>query len=298
MEYRVLKYFLAVAREENITKAADVVHVSQPALSRQLMQLEEELGTELFVRGKRKITLTPAGILLRRRAQEIIELTEKTCREVSSDDQELSGIISVGSGEGETFRLFSLIMEDFLHQHPQVKFDLYSNNGDLIRERLERGLLDIGIIFGPNDRDLAKYDFLKLPEKERCGVIVPKDNPLASKDFVTPEDLIGQKLMLSKRAGVLGITRWAGEPFARYTIPITYNLAYNAAMLVSRGMGIAQTIEGAVSLYRNPGIVFKPFSPPLEITSCMVWKKNQPQPPAVHSFIAYVKQQFTGGSPE
>ena len=282
MEYRVLKYFLAVAREENITKASEVLHLSQPALSRQLMQLEEELGTELFIRGKRRITLTPAGILLRRRAQEIIELTEKAGREIRSQE--------------ETFRLFSRLMVNFQEQHPRVRFDLYTNNGDFIRERLERGLLDIGIIFKP--KDLAKYDYLKLPERELCGVIVPADNPLASKEFITPEDLIGQSLLLSKRAEALGFARWAGECFAKYTIPVTYNLAYNAALLVSQGAGIAQTIEGAVSLYRNPDILFKPFYPPLEITSCMVWKKNQPQPPATASFIAYVKQQLTGGSPE
>ena len=140
MEYRVLKYFLAVAREENITKASEALHLSQPALSRQLMQLEEELGTELFIRGKRRITLTPAGILLCRRAQEIIELTEKAGREVRSQEGELAGVISIGSGEGETFRLFSRLMVNFQEQHPRVSFDLYTNNGDFIRERLERGL--------------------------------------------------------------------------------------------------------------------------------------------------------------
>lgn len=296
MEYRVLKYFLAVAREENITKASEVLHLSQPALSRQLMQLEEELGTELFIRGKRKITLTPAGTLLRRRALEIIELTEKAGREVRSQEGELEGVISIGSGEGETFRLFSRLMVDFQEQHPRIKFDLYTNNGDFIRERLERGLLDIGIIFKP--KDLEKYDYLKLPDRERNGVIVPADSPLASKEYITPEDLIGQNLLLSKRAETLGFAQWAGESFAKYTIPVTYNLAYNAALLVSQGAGVAQTIEGAVSLYRNPDILFKPFYPTFEITSCMVWKKNQPQPPAVASFIAYVKQQLTGGSPE
>ena len=230
MEYRVLKYFLAVAREENITKASEVLHLSQPALSRQLMQLEEELGTELFIRGKRKITLTPAGILLRRRALEIIELTEKAGREIRSQEGELAGVISIGSGEGETFRLFSRLMVNFQEQHPRVKFDLYTNNGDFIRERLERGLLDI--IFKP--RDLEKYSYLKLPDRERNGVIVPADSPLASKEFITPEDLIGQSLLLSKRAEALGFARWAGECFAKYTIPVTYNLAYNAALLVSQ----------------------------------------------------------------
>ena len=217
MEYRVLKYFLAVAREENITKASEALHLSQPALSRQLMQLEEELGTELFIRGKRRITLTPAGILLCRRAQEIIELTEKAGREVRSQEGELEGVISIGSGEGETFRLFSRLIVNFQEQHPRVKFDLYTNNGDFIRERLERGLLDIGIIFKP--RDLEKYSYLKLPDRERCGVIVPADSPLASKESVTPEDLIGQNILLSKRAETLGFARWAGECFAKYTQP-------------------------------------------------------------------------------
>lgn len=286
MEYRILKYFLTVAREENITHASEILHISQPALSRQLMQLEEELGVQLFIRGRRKIALTDAGFLLRRRAQEIIELTEKTADELH-DTSAVHGIISIGTGEAETMRKLAGLMQMFSEQYPSVKFDLYSNNADFIKERLDKGLLDIGIIIEPSD--LSKYESIRFDNSERCGVIVPAKSPLAEKEYIRAEDLIGYKVFTSLRATALGVEAWFGELYDKLDIYMTFNLIYNAAMLVDCGFGVATTIEGAVSLYQNPNIVFKPFYPALTATSVLVWKKYQPASQAVTKFIDFIK---------
>lgn len=167
MEYRILKYFLVVAREENITRAAEILHISQPALSRQLMRLEEELGVQLFTRGRHSTSLTEEGMLLRRRAQEIVDLTEKTEREFRTNSEELAGTISIGSGEGAVMRYLAGLMKSFSEKYPAVTFDLYSGAADQVKERLERGTLDVGAFIG--NIDLSKYEAVELPVKERWG---------------------------------------------------------------------------------------------------------------------------------
>lgn len=294
MEVRVLKYFLTVAREENITRAAEILHISQPALSRQLMQLEEELGTQLFVRGRHSSALTEAGMLLRRRAQEIVDLTEKTEREFQSRGDTLSGTISIGSGEAYTMRYLAEAMRDFSDIYPDVKFDIYSNDADYVKERLERGSLDIGVLLGHTD--ISKYESITLPVKERWGVMVPKKCPLFEKDCVTREDLVGRRVFMAKRGVSQGVADWFGEYYDKMDIYATYNLLYNAAMLVDCGIGAAVTIEGAASLYKNPDISFKPFMPELAVSSVMVWKKHQPQTEAVAEFIEFMKHRLSAQS--
>lgn len=287
MEYRILKYFLAVAYEENITRASEILHISQPALSRQLMQLEEELGVKLFIRGQRSITLTEEGHLLRRRAQEIIDLTEKTENEFKKSEISLGGVISIGLGEAETTRRIAEMMKGFSALYPNVKFELYSNNADYVKERLEKGVLDIGILIEPFD--VLKYEYIRLPEKERWGVIVSADCPLAKKEALTAEDLKGYRVFTSKRGFTEGVVSWFGDEYATLDIYVTYNLIYNAAMLVDCGLGVALAIEGAVSLYQNPNIIFKPLSPEYTVSSVLVWKKHQPMSQAVSRFIDYLK---------
>lgn len=288
MEYRVLKYFLTVAREQNITRAAELLHVSQPALSRQLMQLEEELGVQLFTRGWRNIALTDAGLLLFRRAQEIVELTEKTEREFKDEGNTLSGTIAIGSGEAESMRRLAVLMRSFSEKYPNIRFDLYSNNADFIRERLERGLLDIGVLLEP--ADLAKYEYLRFGGKERWGAILPASWELAQKEYITAEDLLGHKVFASKRSMAQGVVGWFGDVFDKLDIYVTYNLIYNAAMLVDSGVGAALCIDGAVALYNNPNFVFRPFHPELAVSSVVVWKKYQPVSRAVTKFIEHLKQ--------
>lgn len=197
MEYRVLKYFLIVAREENITRSAEILNVSQPALSRQLMQLEEELNTKLFIRGKRHLTLTDAGLLLRRRAQEIIDLTLKTEQEIQKENDNLEGTISIGSGEAQSMKMIAQWIQQFHELYPNVKFEIHSNNATYIQERLDRGLLDIGILLAP--KDLTKYEYIPLKDQERWGALMHQSCPLTKKDYVTAQDLLNYKILIPKK---------------------------------------------------------------------------------------------------
>lgn len=287
MEYRILKYFLTVAREENITRAADILHISQPALSRQMMQLEEELGTQLFVRGRHSTTLTEDGMFLRRRAQEIVDLTEKTEREFLTGKEEISGTISIGSGEGAVMRFLANIMREFSVLYPDVRFDLYSSDADHVKERLERGTLDIGIIIG--NSDLSKYESLVLPVKERWGVIVPAKCPLSKKEYITREELVGHKVFVAKRGVSQGVSDWFGKYYGKMEIYATYNLLYNAAVLVDSEIGAALCIEGAVSLYNSPNVIFKPFSPELTVQNTLIYKA-QPMTRTVAKFIDFIRE--------
>ena len=289
MEYRILKYFLTVAREENITRAADILHISQPALSRQMMQLEEELGAQLFVRGRHSTTLTEDGMLLRRRAQEIVELTEKTEREFLTGKEEIGGTISIGSGEGAVMRFLAGVMREFSELYPDVRFDLYSNNADHVKERLERGTLDIGVIIG--NSDLSKYETIPLPVKERWGAIVPAKCPLSKKEYITREDLAGHRVFVSKQSAWQGVTNWFGEYYDQMEIYATYNLLYNAAVLVDSEIGAALCIEGAVSLYNSPNVIFKPFYPELTVGNTLIYKA-QPMTRTVSKFIEFIRENL------
>lgn len=285
MENRVLKYFLVVAREENITHASEILHISQPALSRQLMQLEEELGVKLFVRGKRNITLTDEGRYLRQRAQEIVDLTEKTERDFRSGLGTLSGEISIGLGESAASSLIADYICEFVKIYPNVHFKYYSNNADFIKEQLEKGLLDIGVLMEPTD--LSKYEYVRLPIKDHWGVLLPAKCPLSQKEFISPSDLKDRKLFISTRTKQT-IVSWLGEFYREENVLLYYNLLYNAAMLVDKGMGTTFTVDGAAMLYKNPNTVFRPLSPKIEVTTVFAWKKYQVATPTVKAFIEFV----------
>lgn len=288
MEIRVLKYFLAAAREENITKAAESLFISQPALSRQLMQLEEELGVKLFVRGQHSITLTEEGMFFRRRAQEIVDLAEKTKTEFKGNDENLSGTIAIGSGELTAVRVLSDWIKTFNEQYPDVTFDIYSGDTDHIKERLERGSLDLGILLEPTD--LAKYAYIRMPVFERFGIIAHKDNPLAQKESITAADLIGQRVSAPKRSANRSMLAvWYGDTLDKIDIHTTHNLIYNTAIFVENGYEAAITLEGAISLYHNPNIVFKPLSPEVLLTSVIAWKQMQPVSKATDKFIKHIR---------
>ncbi len=288
MENRVLKYFLVVAREENITRAAEILHVSQPALSRQLMQLEEELGAKLFLRGKRNITLTDEGLYLRQKAQEIIDLTEKTEQEFANGLTSLSGVISIGMGETAASSFIADMIHEFREEYPDVRFEIISGNADGTKERLDKGLLDIGILLEPTD--FSKYEFIRLPVKDTWGAVVPSKCPLCKKEYVTAEDLKDRKIFMSNRAVNHSLfSSWFGKYYDEKNIYCTVNLLYNAAMLVSKGMGCAVTIDGAVELYNHPELNFRPLYPKIEQTSVLVWKKNQMISNSALKFIEFIK---------
>ncbi|WP_125142332.1 LysR family transcriptional regulator [Clostridium transplantifaecale] len=288
MEIRLLKYFLMTAREENITRAAQLLHVTQPTLSRQLMQLEEELGVQLFHRSNHSIVLTEDGMLLKRRAQELIDLADKTVRELSQREEILNGEIAVGSGELRSMGLLSELLAGFHQEHPQVCYDIYSGNADNIKERLEQGTLDLGLLLEPVE--IARYEFLRMPVRESWGVLVRKDSELAGKPYVRPEDLIRFPLLFTKRELLRReLLNWFGDNSDQMNIVSAYNLIYNAAMMVKNGIGIALCVE-LESSFEN--LCFVPLSPSLEFYSVLAWKKNKVHSPAAAAFISYAKEQL------
>jgi DNA-binding transcriptional LysR family regulator len=290
MELRVLNYFLMVAREENITRASQLLHVTQPTLSRQLMQLEAELGVKLFERSSHSIVLTDAGMLLKRRAQELVSLADKTQREFAQNDGPLNGELTLGCGELRSVGFIVRLLGAFRIAHPLVHFDMYSGNADNIKDRIERGSLDLGLLLEPVD--IGRYEFLRLPVKETWGVLVREDSELALKERVTPQDLAGVPLMMSKRALVRNeLASWFGEFYDKLEIMMSYNLVYNAAVMASANGGAVLCLE-LDSTYEH--LRFIPLFPKLEAGSVLAWKKNQIFSPVATAFIEYVKECVKG----
>lgn len=288
MELRVLKYFLAVAREENITKAAESLNITQPTLSRQLMQLEDELDTKLLIRGKNKVSLTDKGMLLKRRAEEIVDLAQKTKEQFLQEDEVIAGEISIGSGEVKAMNFFAKIMKNFYDEHSQIQYNIYTGNADDIKEKIDKGLIDIGILTEPVD--ISKYDFIRLNEKETWGVLMKKNDPLADKDYITANDLINKPLINTKRTIVQNeIFNWFGENYDKLNIVSTYNLIFNAAIMVKEGLGYAITLDKLVNFNDETNLCFKPLYPKLETGVVVVWKKHQMFSPAVSKFIEKIK---------
>jgi DNA-binding transcriptional LysR family regulator len=284
MEIRLLKYFLTVAREESITKGAEILHITQPTLSRQLMQLEEKLGVQLFTRGKTKITLTDEGMLLRRRAEEILDLVDRTEREFSEQDNLIAGEIFIGAGETNAMHVLANLVKKFNEEYPQVKYSLYSGNADDIKERIDKGLIDIGLLTEPVN--IEKYDFIRLPNKETWGVLMQKDSPLAKKEFIKPEDLTNMPIINTKRSMVQNeIENWFGVQYEKLNVIANYNLIYNAAIMVEEWLGYALCFEKLVNINDETNLCFKPFYPKLETGAVIVWKKHQVFSVATAKFI-------------
>lgn len=285
MELRVLKYFLVVAREENITRAAALLHLTQPTLSRQLMQLEDELGVKLFRRSKYRIILTDDGILLRRRAQEIIDLAEKTRQEFQRQEGELTGEISIGCGELRAVSYLAERLAAFQRTYPLVDYQFYSGNSDNIKERIERGVLDFGLLLEPVD--ISKYEFFRIPVVEEWGALVSERSPLAERESLTPEDLAGQPLILTGRALVQQqFAQWMG-PYAGQVETVAHgNLPYNMAMLAQQEMGIFVTLRLHCTY---EGLRFLPLAPPMRSGTVLVWKKDQAAAPAASAFLKSLK---------
>lgn len=275
MDIRVLRYFLAIAREESISGAAQVLHMTQPPLSRAMSDLEEEIGKQLFIRGNRKVTLTEDGLLLRKRATEIIELVEKTENELSSTGQEhISGDIYIGGGETDAMRMIARIATDLQKIYPDIKYHLYSGNADDVAERLDKGLLDFGIMIEP--ADIKKYDYISLPAKDTWGLLMRKDSPLASLDVINPETLWGIPLLISRQSSVSNaLSGWMKRDLNQLSIVATYNLIYNASLMVEEGLGYALCLDKLINITGSSNLLFKPLSPTLKVGLNIVWKKYQ-----------------------
>lgn len=285
MELRVLNYFLMVAREENITKAAQLLHVTQPTLSRQLIQLEEELGVQLFHRGKHCITLTEDGMLLRRRALEITSLSEKTIAEFKDKTEMPSGEIFIGCGETKSMEILAENIRRFHKMYPLTQFHIYSATADDVKERIEKGLLDIGLLTEPVD--ISKYEFIRMPCKERWGVLVNPDSVLYEKESVSPADLSGIPLIMVQRNSVKDeLASWFGEVYEQLEVAATYNLILNAASMVKEDVGTAICFDLGMTYGK---LRFIPFAPKLETGSVLVWKKNQAHTDTLRLFLQFIK---------
>lgn len=274
MDIRVLQYFLAVAREANITKAAESLNITQPPLSRQLKELEDELGKQLFIRGSRGITLTEEGMILRKRAEEMVELMEKTKTEISSSGENIHGEIYIGGGETEGIRLIAKTAEKLRRKHPNISYYLFSGNSDDVTERLDKGLLDFGILIEP--ADIKKYDFIKLPTKDRWGLLMRRDHPLAKKTGITPDDLQGLPLIASRQSIAHNeLSGWLGKQYDSLHIVTTYNLLHNASLMVEENVGCALCLDHIIPEYKNSPLCFRPLKPQIEVGLDIVWKKYQ-----------------------
>ncbi len=273
MELRVLQYFLAVAKEQSITAAAQSLHLTQPTLSRQLQELESELGKQLLIRGSRKIALTEDGILLRKRAEEILDLVSRTQNEVMQKEGSVSGDIYIGTGETDGVRQIAKAAKKLQTDNPAIRFHIVSGDAMDVCERLDKGLLDFGILLG--DIDKSKYNYMELPMKDTWGVLMQRSSPLADKSAVEPQDLWDKPLILSRQNdNKSGLYRWLGKDPAELLPVATYNLIYNASLMVDEGMGYAFTLQKLVNT-NGSNLCFRPLFPALELGMYLVWKKSQ-----------------------
>lgn len=286
MELRVLNYFLAIAREENFTRAAEQLHVTQPTLSRQIADLEEELGVKLFIRSNHNIVLTEDGMILKRRAQEILSLAEKTKRDFLQKDEALTGTISIGSGEFRSTEYLAKIIAEFHKKYPDVKYEIYSGNANNIRDYIERGFLDIGLMSEPID--LRKYHFLNMPTKEQWGVFVLDNSPLFLKTSISPQDLVGMSVITATGDfNQSRIGKWLGDYKDQVDIVATANLPYNEAVLAKENIGVMLSLN-LNCFYEN--LRFIPLFPTLEVSTALAWKKEQIFSSATSTFIDFAEQ--------
>jgi DNA-binding transcriptional LysR family regulator len=301
MELRVLRYFLTVAREGSITGAAEFLHVTQPTLSRQLKDLEQELGKKLFIRSSHSVMLTDEGMLLRRRAEEIIGMVDKLVAEFNSMEETISGNIYIGGGETDAMKQIARVAKDLQSNYPNIRYHLYSGNEDDVTERLDKGLLDFGILIQP--ANLSKYNYINIPEKDVWGVIMRKDSPLAYKETIQSVDLLNVPLICSQQVMKQTFSKnefadWFGEDFDKLNIVTTYNLAYNASIMVDEGIGYAVVLDKIVNTSKDSNLCFRPLEPRLESGLNIVWKKHQVFSAAAEMFLKEIRKKLSKISSE
>lgn len=286
MDIRILRNFLTVCREENITRAAETLHIAQPSLSKQLMDLENELGKQLLIRGKRKISLTEEGILLRKRAEEVVELYDKMEKEMKADSQEICGTIGIGGAP--TYDVLK-VASQMREKYPDIQFDFYMNEETEVMERLNHGTLDFAVILEPVDT--LKYESMSLSESFHWGVIMPADYEFAANTCVTPEQLCEMPIIMHKRAGLQRtISSWAGIETEKLNIAATYNVMNgNPIKYVNSGLGCFLTTEELLPESLDNRVCFKPLSPALEIHFALVWKRHAVLSRAAECFLNEAK---------
>ena len=296
MDIRVLRYFLTVAREGSITAAANFLHVTQPTLSKQLKKLEEELGKKLFVRSNHNVQLTHEGCLLRKRAEDIVDMFDKTTAEFRTmDDLAISGDIYIGAAETSVMTYFAKVAKDIQSRCHNIYYHLYSGNSDDVTERLDRGLIDLGVVVEPVD--VSKYNYIMLPYKNIWGVIMRKDSSLASKDTIKVNDLLNVPLICSRQVIKQSLSKnevsdWFGEEFDKLHIVTTFNLIFNAAMMVKEGFGYAIGFDDLVDTGIESELCFRPLEPQLESGIYIIWKKSQVFSQPAELFLEEIQERY------
>lgn len=284
MELRVLQYFLAVTREQSISGAAESLHLSQPTLSRQLKDMEEELGKQLFIRSNRKITLTEEGMILRKRAEEIMELVKKTEDEIALADEAIAGDITIGAGETDGVRLLAKAAKKIQSEYPLVHFHIVSGDRVSVTEDLDKGLLDFGLLFG--EIDTSKYESIKVPYRDTFGVLMRRDSPLAAKETISPKDLLDKPLIVSRQAiHDADLKAILGQGIEKFNIVATYNLLFNGSLMVDEGIGYAICLDKIINVSGSGSLCFRPLEPKTTAGMSLVWKKYQVFTKAAEKFL-------------
>ncbi len=273
MDTRLFKYFLAIAEEGNMTRAAEILHVAQPTLSKQLNKLEEMVGTKLFQRTSRQMILTEAGLALRDRAKVILELTEKTFNDLQQNDQEIQGTIKMSVAESAAFREIVKIFKQIHQEHPAIQFDIHSGDAATVTEQLDQGVVDFGLLVGtPN---LEKYNTLKLPVYDQWGVLMRKEDPLAKAEAITPDRLQNQPLIVSKQALTTNeLSGWLGYSMEDAHILAAYNLINNAVLMAEEGLGYLISLDKLANTTATGKLTFRPLNPPVEAPLYLIWRRN------------------------
>ena len=294
MELRVLQYFLAVAREQSISAAAESLHLTQPTLSTQLKAMEDELGKQLLIRGtkgSRKVTLTEEGMILRKRAEEILQLVKKAEEEVTQSDETIAGNVFIGAGETDGIRFLIKAQHALQQKYPLVYFHIQSGDRKDILESLDRGLCDFGLILG--EADTSKYGYLDIPSQDTWGVLMRRDSPLADKEVIKPEDLWDKPLILSRQECLEGILLpWLGKERGQIRKVATYSLLFNASLMVEEGLGYAVCLDKIINTSGESKLCFRPLSPKVDMKMQVIWKKYQVFSKAADKYLQQLRQSL------
>ena len=290
MEIRTLRYFLAVAREENMTRAAEQLHVTQPTLSKTLRALEDELGKKLFTRRSFSIRLTDEGVLLRNRAEDLVSMADKITQEFVTLDDITGGDIYLGLAESYQIRLLARAIREFRRQYPELHYHITSGDTEQVTEKLDKGLLDFSVL--AEMPDTAKYDYLVFPSADVWGLVFPKDDPLSEKKVITVDDLAGLPLFCSEQSWTNDIPRWCGDRMQDLRLEGSFRLSYNGSLFAREGLGYLLTFDHLIDTSPSSGLVFRPLEPRLENRLYLIWKKYQMLSPIADRFLEHLQSCF------
>lgn len=296
MEIRVLRYFLEIARAGNMTRAAEMLHVSQPTLSKQIKDLEQELGKKLFIRKSTSLSLTDEGMLLRKRAEDILDMVDKTTDEFKALDEITGGEVHIGCAESYQIKYLAQAIHSFKKKYPLFRYHLTSGNTEQVTERLDRGLIDFAVIVEPPN--LSRYNYLELPETDIWGLIMKNDDPLARKNTICYDDLANLDLICSEQGMKFDIARWCGEKADTLNLTGTLNLSYNGSVFVKEGLGYMLTFDKLIKTDSESGLCFRPLEPVLETKMYVIWKKYQVFTPIAELLLDELKEQISGRAGE